>query len=81
MQQYRSYSFSFVTIVNIEVIVLASDKWGAAADSLSANASENNSLVVVVLLFYFGGPLAVDGVKGVVTKWANKSIKPEEATK
>ena len=67
--------------VAIEVIVLASDKWGAAADSLSANASENNSLVGVVLLFYFGGPLAIDGVKGMVTKWTNKSIKPVEQSK
>ncbi|MDX1341256.1 MAG: hypothetical protein R3227_02855 [Reinekea sp.] len=59
----------------VEVTVLASDKWIAAADSLSANATENNALVGVVLLFYFGGPAAVDGVKGMVEKWSNKGQK------
>lgn len=55
-----------------EVTILASDKWSNAADSLSANATENNALVGVVLLFYFGGPAAVDTAKGLVEKWAGK---------
>lgn len=56
----------------IEVLVLSSEKWIQAAGSLSANASENNALVGVVLLFYFGGPAAIDGVKGLVGKWVGK---------
>lgn len=56
----------------VESTVLSSDKWITAADSLSTNATENNALVGVVLLFYFGGPAAVDGVKGLVDKWVKK---------
>lgn len=53
----------------VETIVLSSTKWDAAAQSLHDNASANNELVGVVLLFYFGGPVAVDGMKGLVDKW------------
>ena len=66
------------TLVNnkiVEVTVLNSDKWGQAADSLSDNAWQNNTLVGVVLLFYFGGPAAVDASKGLIEKWTNKSTR------
>jgi len=56
----------------VEVTVLSSEKWGAAADSLSANASANNTLVGVVLLFYFGGPAAGDAAKGLIERWSKK---------
>ena len=62
--------------VIVQVTVLNSEKYAAAADSLAANASENNSLVGVVLLFYFGGPAAIDGVKGLVNKWVAKDQPP-----
>lgn len=52
--------------------VMTSDKYIAAANSLSANASENNSLVGVVLMFYFGGPVAGDAIGKMVTKWVDK---------
>lgn len=56
----------------VEQVVMNADKYQQAADSLSDNASENNALVGVVLLFYFGGPAAVEGVQGMVTKWADR---------
>jgi hypothetical protein len=55
--------------VIVEKLVMNSEKWTLAADSLSENASQNNGLIGVVLLFYFGGPAAIDGVKGLVNKW------------
>ena len=58
--------------VIVQTIVLNSDKYVQAADNMAAHATENNALVGVVLLFYFGGPAAIDGVKGLVNKWANK---------
>ncbi len=51
---------------------LTSDKFIAAADMLSTEAIDNTPLVGVVLLFYFGGPAAVEGVKGLVMKWTEK---------
>ena len=68
-------------IVNEEVVmmtVLSADKWSAAADSLSENASQNNALVGVILLFYFGGPAAIDGVKGLVAKWTDKGAQTSQ---
>ena len=43
-----------------------------ASEMLARHASDNNALVGVVLLFYFGGPAAIDGVKGLVEKWSSK---------
>jgi len=48
------------------------DKFIEASKMLAEHANNNNALVGVVLLFYFGGPAATDGVKGLVEKWANK---------
>ncbi len=44
-----------------------------ASDMFARHATENNTLVGVVLLFYFGGPAAIDGVKGLVSKWSDKT--------
>lgn len=62
----------------VEQLVMASDKWLAAANAMAANASANNSLVGVVLLFYFGGPAAVDAARGLVEKWVNRTPKKLE---
>ena len=62
----------------VMVTVLGAEKWGLAADSLAENAAQNNALVGVVLLFYFGGPAAIDGVKGLVAKWANKGAQTSQ---
>jgi len=48
-------------------------KFLEASDMFARHANENNALVGVVLLFYFGGPAAIDGVKGLVEKWTNKT--------
>ena len=48
------------------------DQLQRASKILADNASDNNALVGVVLLFYFGGPVAMDGVKGLVNRWVNK---------
>ncbi len=56
----------------VMIVVLSSNKYIAAADSLSANASSNNELVGVVLLFYFGGPIAGETISRMVTKWTDK---------
>ena len=48
------------------------DKFIKASEMLAGYASDNNALVGVVLLFYFGGPAATEGVKGLVTKWVDK---------
>jgi hypothetical protein len=47
-------------------------KWTESSQMLAGHASENNALVGVVLLFYFGGPAAIDGVKGLVTRWSER---------
>ena len=49
-------------VINVKLI--------EASEMLARHASDNNTLVGVVLLFYFGGPAAIDGVKGLVNKWA-----------
>ncbi len=56
--------------------VFATDvtKWKAASEMLATNATDNNALVGVVLLFYFGGPAAIGGVKGLVERWSNKGV-------
>lgn len=41
------------------------------AEFLKSQAADDASLVGVVLLFYFGGPVGIEGVKGLVNKWAN----------
>ncbi|MBL4591196.1 MAG: hypothetical protein JKY96_04485 [Phycisphaerales bacterium] len=47
-----------------------------AGKILSDSANNNNALVGVVLLFYFGGPAAMEGTKGLVNKWVgSKTIK------
>jgi hypothetical protein len=48
------------------------EKVNEASELLFTHAQENNALVGVVLLFYFGGPAAIDGVKGLVNKWVGK---------
>lgn len=55
-----------------EQLVLKSDKFVEASNSLSADANANNELVGVVLLFYFGGPVAIEGITGLVNKWTEK---------
>ena len=49
-----------------------------ASGMLARHAAENNTLVGVVLLFYFGGPAAIDGVKGLVTRWAKPAKEPAQ---
>lgn len=53
---------------------LAADpaKWERVSAMLAGHAAENNALVGVVLLFYFGGPAATEGVKGLVERWVTK---------
>jgi hypothetical protein len=63
---------SSVTLGVVGVFVENADKFIEASEMLATHAQENNTLVGVVLLFYFGGPAAVDGVKGLVQKWVNK---------
>lgn len=55
-----------------EVGTITSAKFVEASKYLTETATENNALVGVVLLFYFGGPAAIDGVKGMVAKWTSK---------
>ncbi|MBA1446519.1 MAG: hypothetical protein M3H12_14500 [Chromatiales bacterium] len=54
--------------------VFATDpvKWERVSAMLAGNATENNALVGVVLLFYFGGPAAMEGVKGLVDRWVKR---------
>lgn len=47
-------------------------KWERISQMLADHASNNNALVGVVLLFYFGGPAAMEGVKGLVSRWVGK---------
>lgn len=48
------------------------DKLMLVSSGFSTDAQEIAPLVGVVLLFYFGGPAAIDGVKGLVAKWTSK---------
>jgi len=63
---------SSVVIGCYATVATDSEKWQTVSTMLAKNATENNALVGVVLLFYFGGPAAIDGVKGLVDKWVNK---------
>lgn len=51
--------------------VFATDvgKWTSVSTLLAEQAANNNALVGVVLLFYFGGPAAMEGVRGLVQRW------------
>jgi hypothetical protein len=69
------WTFEHLTAVvmgQIGVFVDHPDKFIEASKMLAEQASNNNTLVGVVLLFYFGGPAASEGVKGMVQKWVNK---------
>lgn len=44
----------------------------ASAEIMREQAQSNNALVAVVFGFYFGGPVAVDVTKNLLTKWAEK---------
>ena len=50
-------------------------KFTEASVMLASHAAENNALVGVVLLFYFGGPAAMEGTKGLVDKWVSRGAK------
>jgi hypothetical protein len=56
----------------VGIFVDSPEKYMEASRMFAEHATNNNTLVGVVLLFYFGGPAAIDGVKGLVNKWANK---------
>lgn len=45
------------------------EKFSQAAELLRDQAMSNNALVGVVFAFYFGGPVAVDVSKNMLTKW------------
>lgn len=55
-----------------EYIAGPADRLAQASDQLFQHAQANNELVGVVLLFYFGGPVAIEGVKGLVNRWVDK---------
>ena len=61
-----------VTLGVYSVWAVDKDKFTEASEMLAAHASDNNALVGVVLLFYFGGPAAMEGTKGLVNKWVGK---------
>jgi hypothetical protein len=63
---------SAIVLRTASVFVDEPTKWAQAAEMLSQTAYDNNSLVGVVLLFYFGGPVGIEGVKGLVSKWVDK---------
>lgn len=62
-------------IAMTKIIVDNHDRYMKVSELLFDKAMENNSLVGVVLLFYFGGPAAIDGIKGMVQKWTNGPAK------
>lgn len=64
---------SSVVLGVISVFVQDGKKLTEASEMLAGHAHDNNALVGVVLLFYFGGPAAIDGVKGLVGKWAGSN--------
>jgi hypothetical protein len=74
------WGLEHLTSVILSVASIFADDSGAvtaaklteASDKLAGHALDNNALVGIVLLFYFGGPAAIDGVKGLVMKWTNK---------
>lgn len=53
-----------------DVGTLTSAKFIEVSVLCSSDAKELAPLVGIVLLFYFGGPAAIDGVKGLVMKWS-----------
>jgi len=56
----------------ISAFAINPSQFEKASQMLATNATENNALVGVVLLFYFGGPAAMEGIKGLVEKWTGK---------
>lgn len=46
-----------------------------SSQMLSDQANAQNALVGVVFAFYFGGPVAVDATKNLITKWAGNGGK------
>jgi hypothetical protein len=79
VEHVMSVLFETMAVFTNDAGVLTSAKFIEASNSLSSHANDNNALVGVVLLFYFGGPAAIDGVKGLVGKWANKGDAPHAA--
>lgn len=53
------------------------EKWLKSSQLLAQYANDNNTLVAVVLMFYFGGPVAMDGIKGMLNKWADKPARSQ----
>lgn len=49
------------------------DKFIKASEMLAGYAATNNTLVAIILAFYFGGPVAMDGISGLLNKWVGTS--------
>lgn len=62
------------SVIMGQVAIFADDpsKYLDSAIQLAQSAESNNALVGTVLLFYFAGPVAADGIKGMITKWVDK---------
>lgn len=73
MEHIMSVIFDTFAVFTNDTGAMTAAKFTEASTRLAEHAQDNSSLVGVVLLFYFGGPAAVDGVKGLVQKWTNKS--------
>ena len=75
---FSIWALEHVTSVAMQItatFATAPEKYKEAAALLADHAADNNALVGVVLMFYFGGPVAMDGIKGLVGKWVDKTSK------
>lgn len=63
---------SSVVIAQVAIFADEPEKYLESATQLAQAAEGNNALVGTVLLFYFAGPVAADGIKGMLSKWVNK---------
>ena len=63
---------SSVILGIMSVFMAAPDKFVKASEMLAGYASNNNTLVAIVLAFYFGGPVAMDGIGAMLNKWTDK---------
>ena len=75
IEHIAAVSLEVASIFTNDTGALTATKFTEASSTLAGHAVANNALVGVVLLFYFGGPAAIDGVKGLVNKWSNKGEK------
>lgn len=72
IEHIMSVVFSSFAVFTNDSGAVTAEKFTEISGLLAGHAQENNALVGVVLLFYFGGPAAIDGVKGLVNKWVDK---------